>query len=196
MAVASSGHATGGARAVPEAPVIPGSAPVGAYTAAASTRGGPPRDPLRDAIVEDVRAAAKRAGRPAPIADARLDWAMTDLARHLRGDQLPALEVVDFLLSHYGLCEPSPHFFFARDSAGTDAEIRARAREEFAVALRGGAVGRIGVGSIAAARRCTWWPDFKRRRSSSGRRSPAASAWGARRGWRRASTPPTAIPSW
>jgi uncharacterized protein YkwD len=71
---------------------------------------------------------------------------MTDLARHLRGDQLPALGAVAFLLSHYGLVEPSPHFFFARATAGTDAEIRSRAREEFAVALRAGAVGRIGVG--------------------------------------------------
>ncbi len=146
IALTSSGHATGGARAVPEAPMIPGSAPVGAYTPAAATRGGPPRDPLRDAIVEDARAAARRGGRPAPIADARLDWAMTDLARHLRDDQLPSLEAVAFLLSHYGLCEPSPHFFFARASAGTDAEIRARARDEFAVALRAGPVGRIGVG--------------------------------------------------
>ncbi len=126
--------------------MIPGAAPVGAYTAAASTRGGPPGDPLRDAIVEDARAAARRAGRPLPSADTRLDWAMTDLARHLGGDQLPSLEAIAFLLSHYGLVEPSPHFFFARATPGTDAEIRARAREEFAAALRGGPVGRIGVG--------------------------------------------------
>ena len=139
-------QATGGARPVPEAPMLPGSAPAGAYAVAAVTRGGPPRDPLRDAIVEDAQVAAGRAGRPTPVADARLDWAMTDVARHLRGDQLPALEAVAFLLSHYGLVEPSPHLFFARASAGTDAEIRARAREEFAIALRAGAVGRLGVG--------------------------------------------------
>ena len=126
--------------------MVPGSPAAGAYAATPPTRGGPPRDPLRDAIVDDARAAARRAGRPPPIEDARLDWAMTDLARHLRGDQLPALGAVAFLLSHYGLIEPSPHFFFARASAGTDAEIRARARDEFAVALRAGAVGRIGVG--------------------------------------------------
>lgn len=126
--------------------MVPSSAAVSAYTAAPSTRGGPPRDPLRDAIVEDARAAARGAGRSPPVADARLDWAMTDLARHLGADELPALEAVAFLLSHYGLVEPSPHFFFARASAGTDAEIRARAGEEFAAALHAGAVGRIGVG--------------------------------------------------
>ncbi len=126
--------------------MVPGSAAVGAYAAAPVTHGGPPRDPLREAIIEDARGAARRAGRPPPIDDARLDWAMTDLARHLGADELPALEAVAFLLSHYGLCEPSPHFFFARASAGTDAEIRARARDELAVAMHAGAVGRIGVG--------------------------------------------------
>jgi len=146
VAFASWAHAAGGARAISEAPMVPGAAAVGAYRAAASTRGGPPRDPLRDAIVEDARAAARQAGRPAPIADTRLDWAMTDLARHLGADELPGLEAVAFLLSHYGLVEPSPHFFFARASVGTDAEIRARARDEFAAALHAGAVGRIGVG--------------------------------------------------
>jgi len=147
FASASSAQATtGGARAVAEAPMVPGSAAAGAYAVAASTRGGPPRDPLRDAIVDDARVAARRAGGPPPIADTRLDWAMTDLARHLGADELPGLEAVSFLLSHYGLVEPSPHFFFARASAGTDAEIRARARDEFAAALHAGAVGRIGVG--------------------------------------------------
>jgi uncharacterized protein YkwD len=139
-------QATGGAPPVSDTPLVPGSAAVRAYTAAASTRGGPPRDPLRDGIVEDARAAASRAGRLPPADDVRLDWAMTDLARRLGADELPSLEAVAFLLSHYGLVEPSPHFFFARASAGTDAEIRSRAREEFAVALHGGAVGRIGVG--------------------------------------------------
>jgi uncharacterized protein YkwD len=146
LAVDSSAHATSGAVAIARAPMVPGSPAESAYAAAPPTRGGPPRDALRDAIVDDARAAAGRAGRRPPSADPRLDWAMTDLARHLRGDQLPALGAVAFLLSHYGLIEPSPHFFFARASAGTDAEIRARAREEFAVALRAGAVGRIGVG--------------------------------------------------
>jgi uncharacterized protein YkwD len=126
--------------------MVPASTALGAYTTAPPRRGGPSRDPLRDAIVEDARAAARGAGRPPPAADPRLDWAMTDLARHLGADELPALEAVAFLLSHYGLIEPSPHFFFARASVGTDAEIRARAREEFAAALHAGAVGRIGVG--------------------------------------------------
>ena len=104
---------------------------------------------------------------------------MTDLARHLRGDELPALEAVAFLLSHYGLVEPSPHFFFARAPARGPTPRSGRApgrssRWPCAPAPSAGSA----WGSTAAARRCTWWPDFKRRRSSSARRSPAASARG------------------
>jgi uncharacterized protein YkwD len=71
---------------------------------------------------------------------------MSDLARNLHGAEIPALEATAFLLAHYGLVEPSPHFFLARFTAGAEAEVRGRAREEFAAALRAGAVGRIGVG--------------------------------------------------
>jgi len=127
-------------------PLVPGSAAADRYATEPPQRRGPPRDPLRDGIVDDARVTAQRAGRPPPVADARLDWAMTDLARHLHGDELPALEAVAFLLSHYGLSEPSPHFFFARASGGSDAEIRARAQEQFAAALHAGDIGRIGVG--------------------------------------------------
>ncbi len=196
LALASPAHATGGARPAPEAPVVPAAPAAKAYAAAPPTRGGPPRDPLRDAIVDDARAAARRAGRPLPIADPRLDWAMTDLARHLGADELPGLEAVAFLLSHYGLVEPSPHFFFARASAGTDAEIRARAGDEFAVALRAGAVGRIGVGIDRSGPELHVVAGFQETPLSSGRRFRAASAGATRRGWRPASTPLTAIPRW
>jgi uncharacterized protein YkwD len=107
---------------------------------------GPPSDPLRAALIEEVRSAARRAGQPAPSPDPRLDWVMTDLARQVRGDDLPALEAVDFLLGHYGLPEPSPHVLLSRTSAGGEAQIRERARAEIAAMLREGAMGRVGVG--------------------------------------------------
>jgi uncharacterized protein YkwD len=151
LVVAASAQATGVARAAAAAPMVPASAAAGRYAPAPPKRPRPARDPLRDGIVDDARATARRAGRPLPVGDPRLDWAMTDLARHLRGDELPALEAAAFLFSHYGLVEPSPHFFFARASQGggggdSDAEIRARAREQFAAALQAGDIGRIGVG--------------------------------------------------
>jgi len=89
---------------------------------------------------------AAQAGRPAPKHDARLDWAMTDLARHLRPEEIPSIEATAFVLAHHGLVEPSPHFFLARLTPGAEAEVRARAREELAAALRAAPVGRIGVG--------------------------------------------------
>jgi uncharacterized protein YkwD len=137
---------SGGAPAGAEAPVVPAAAAATIYMAGPANRRGPPPDRLRDAILEDARAAARRAGRTPPVADARLDWAMTDLARHLGADELPEQEAVAFLLAHYGLVEPSPHFFFARASPGADEEIRARAGQELAAALHAGAVGRIGIG--------------------------------------------------
>ena len=178
--------------------MVPGSAGRrGLYGGAVDARADRLAIRLRDAIVDDARAAA-RAGRASrPGEDARLDWAMTDLARHLRGDQLPALGAVAFLLSHYGLIEPSPHFFFARASAGTDAEIRARARDEFAVALRAGAVGRIGVGIDRSGPEVHVVAGFQETPLVLGGADPPPPPPGrARRGWRRASTPPTAIPSW
>ena len=72
---------------------------------------------LRRALLAEVRAAARKLGKPAPEPDARLDWAMTELARQVRGDELPALDVVEFLLAHYGLVEPSPHILLSRASA-------------------------------------------------------------------------------
>ena len=43
---------------------------------------------------------------------------MTDLARRLRDDDLPDPEAVAFLLSHNGLVEPPPHFFFGAGERG------------------------------------------------------------------------------
>jgi uncharacterized protein YkwD len=126
--------------------LIPAGVAARSYAAAPATKGGPPRDALGEAIVADARAVAKKAGRPVPTHDARLDWAMTDLARSVRAGEIPSIEATAFLLGHYGIPEPSPHFFLARFTPGAEDEVRARAREEFAAALRGGPVGRIGVG--------------------------------------------------
>ena len=88
---------------------------------------------------------AARSGR-APQADARLDAAMNDLAHNLRGDDLPALEVVDFLLTHYGIAEPSPHLLLSRATAGADREIREQALKEIAAVYKTDPVARVGIG--------------------------------------------------
>jgi uncharacterized protein YkwD len=97
-------------------------------------------------LLAEVRAAARKAKVRPPEEDARLDWAMTDLARHLPGDQLPALEVVDFLLTHYGLIEPSPHMLLVSASPQGPLEMSASGRAELVEMLRTAAIRRVGIG--------------------------------------------------
>jgi uncharacterized protein YkwD len=136
------------------APGAPGAStrmvPLGAaarYFSTASRASPPaPADVLRDAIVHDAHAASRRAGLPPPIDDARLDWAMTDIARQVRGDDLPAAEAVDFLLAHYGIVEPSPQIMLAGTTAGGEQQIVENAHVQLAELLRSGPLGRLGVG--------------------------------------------------
>jgi uncharacterized protein YkwD len=132
----------------PESAFVPAAPGARAYASSPdeARRSAPPPDPLRAAILDDARAAARRAGRPPPVGDVRLDWVMTDLARNVRGDDLPALEAVDFLLSHYGLPDPAPHLLLARATEGADDQIREQARAATEALLRAGAIARVGVG--------------------------------------------------
>src|SRR4029079_14007708 len=115
-------------------------------TLAADGRNPPPRDNLSRSLLAEVRAAARKLRRKQPESDARLDWVMTDLARQVRGDELPALDVVEFLLAHYGLVEPSPHILLSSVPTRGAAELSARARGEIAEMLREGASDRVGIG--------------------------------------------------
>jgi uncharacterized protein YkwD len=131
----------------PSGPLVPAGPAPSAYSGAPATHDGPPPDRLRDTIVADARAAAAQAGQPPQVADTRLDWAMTDLARRLRGDDFPDPEAVAFLLAHYGLVEPTPLLFFGQASPrGGDETIRAHAHESMVAALRAGTFGRLGIG--------------------------------------------------
>jgi uncharacterized protein YkwD len=136
------------ASVAPDASVIPAAPAARVYSSspARSVLAAPPKDALRAGILEDARAAARRAGRPLPVGDARLDWAMTDLARNVRGNDLPALETVDFLLAHYGIVEPAPHLMLAKATVGADDQVRDHARAEIEELLRAGPIDRVGVG--------------------------------------------------
>src|SRR6185369_8339531 len=117
-----------------------------ATTAGADGRGPVPADDLRRSLLGEVRAAARKQGHKPPEVDARLDWAMTDLARQVRDDDLPALDVVDFLLAHYGLVEPSPHILLSSVPLRGAAELSAHARGEIAEMMRGESINRAGLG--------------------------------------------------
>jgi uncharacterized protein YkwD len=123
-----------------------GGAKVYASAPTAQEKAAVPKDVLRAGILKDAAAIARREKRPAPEPDARLDAALNDLAHNLRGDDLPALEVVDFLLTHYGIAEPSPHLLLSRATAGADREIREQTMKEIGLVLRSGPVARIGIG--------------------------------------------------
>jgi hypothetical protein len=105
-----------------------------------------PPDPVRKALLEEVRAAARKQGVAAPEADVRLDWAMTDLARQVRGDDLPALDVVEFLLAHYGLVEPSPHILLSSAPSQGAIEVGPAARGEITEMMKAADIGRVGIG--------------------------------------------------
>jgi uncharacterized protein YkwD len=117
-----------------------------APTAAGERRRAPPGDPVRRALLDEVRAAARKRGVPVPEPDVRLDWAMTDLAQRVRRDDLPALDVLDFLLAYYGLVEPSPHILLSSAAQGGAVEFSANARAEIAEMIRTADIGRVGIG--------------------------------------------------
>ncbi len=71
---------------------------------------------------------------------------MTDLARQVRGDELPALDVVEFLLGHYGLVEPSPHILLSSAPSAGAIEVGPGARDEITEMMRAADIGRVGIG--------------------------------------------------
>jgi uncharacterized protein YkwD len=126
--------------------LVPSGPPAERYTSGAAGFRLPPPDMLRDQIVGEVRSVARQMGTPPPVDDSRLDWAVTDLARNLHGDELPSREAVDFLMAHYGLVEPSPHLFMTRGNAAAADQMVQHAHEQAAALLGAGPVGRMGVG--------------------------------------------------
>jgi uncharacterized protein YkwD len=108
-------------------------------------------DPLREAIVAAVRSLARHDGVAAPKPDARLDAAMNDFARTLGPDDLPAPESVDFVLAHYGLIDPPPHWLLERATPGSDGEMAERTAPPVVEALKSTTAARIGVGVARAA---------------------------------------------
>jgi len=141
-----------GAARAPAAKPVQGLVPSGPAVAryAPGPEGVPPAPPdlLRDRIVGEVRSVARRLRVAPPAEDARLDWAVTDLARTLRGDDLPSREAVDFLIAHYGLIEPSPHLFMTRGNDAASEQIVQHAHEQAEALLGAGPVGRMGVGVV------------------------------------------------
>ena len=128
-------------------PLVPSGPAATVYASTAPSDGvKAPPDPLRDAIRAAVRESARRAGVRTPEVDARLDLAMNDFARALGPDDMPAPEAVDFLLAHYGLPDPPPHWLIERATLGSDAEVAERTAPPVMEALKATQAARLGVG--------------------------------------------------
>jgi uncharacterized protein YkwD len=145
-----SGSPSASANASPTASRAAGFRPAG--PAASHYGGAPPRyrktaaDALRAKVFKQVRGVCRKLHLPPPVPDPRLDWVMTDLAREVRGDDLPALEALDFLLGYYGLAEPSPRVLLSRTRAGGQAQMLKRIQSGIETMLRERTMKRIGVG--------------------------------------------------
>lgn len=128
-------------------PLVPSGPAATVYASTAPSDGvKAPPDPLRDAIRAAVRESARRAGVRTPELDARLDLAMNDFARVLGPDDMPAPEAVDFLLAHYGLPDPPPHWLIERATLGSDGEVAERTAPPVIEALKATQAARLGVG--------------------------------------------------
>jgi uncharacterized protein YkwD len=105
-----------------------------------------PPDPLRAAIVERAQAMARRARRPPPKRDPRLDAAMNQVARQARPGEAPSTEAVELLIRQHGIIDPTPEIHTVTVSAAPDDQIRSFVAEQIADLLAGTTLARIGVG--------------------------------------------------
>lgn len=113
---------------------------------AMALRGQVPVDSLRSHLVEEIRRVAREARRPQPASDVRLDAVAQDLARALRGTELPPFDTVDFLLGHYGLVEAAPNLLLVRGSVDGEAEITSQIGARVDEILKGSQIAQVGVG--------------------------------------------------
>jgi uncharacterized protein YkwD len=94
-----------------------------------------------------MRAAAARRSGPI-VPDARLDRVAADLARVMPDGGLPPLELLTFLLRHYGLPEPEPHVMVIQGGSGAagEGDIVTRVRERLPDIFSQGRWDRVAAG--------------------------------------------------
>jgi uncharacterized protein YkwD len=102
-------------------------------------------DGLQRALFEVVVRAARARGQRAPEADARLEAVAAALARTLGPDEVPGIDLQEFLLSHHGLADPVPELAMLQ-VALDDGFIRERMGRSLGRILGGGPFGRVGIG--------------------------------------------------
>ena len=140
-------------------------------------------DRLQRSMFDAVTRAARARGQAAPQPDARLEAFAATLARTLGPDEVPGVELQEFLLSHFGLGEPIPELAMLQVILDDDI-IQDKVREQPAPgagrrAVRAGGDRPCSAGSWDGPRwwwRCSGW-------SWRCCPSPAGWRWAARRWW-------------
>jgi uncharacterized protein YkwD len=102
-------------------------------------------DDLARGLLRAIRQAARGQGRRAPEPDPRLIAVAEALAETLGPDEVPGLEMQEFLLHHNGLGEPVPELFVLQMGVEDDF-IRDRLAASVAQALAASPFDRVGVG--------------------------------------------------
>ncbi|HEY0712541.1 MAG TPA: CAP domain-containing protein [Polyangia bacterium] len=103
------------------------------------------KDPLGRALHQLVNRLAQARGETPPQMDVRLEALAETLADTLGPDEVPGLELQEFLLSHFGLADPVPEL--AMFQVGLDDNgIAAKFAQSLPGTLRGGPFGRMGIG--------------------------------------------------
>ena len=102
-------------------------------------------DQLQRSLFDTVTRAARARGQAAPQPDARLEAFATTLARTLGPDEVPGVEMQEFLLSHFGLGEPIPELAMLQVILDDDI-IQDKVRSSLPRVIAGGPFGRVGIG--------------------------------------------------
>jgi uncharacterized protein YkwD len=104
-------------------------------------------DPLARTLCELVAKTAPSLGQSPPQPDGRLGAVAETLADTLGPDDVPGLELQEFLLSHFGLGDPIPELSMFQVGMDDDT-IRNKFAARIPGMLREGPFGRVGVGVV------------------------------------------------
>jgi uncharacterized protein YkwD len=122
---------------------------------ASTSYGGPPtaapKSALGDAVTASLAAAAKAAGRPAPVADGRLFTAAAELAAAVPDEGVLSYAMVEFAMQRQGVIEPAPFLLVAWGSADDPAGVVEQLAPSFPDLLPANAAARFGVGAARRA---------------------------------------------
>jgi uncharacterized protein YkwD len=110
-----------------------------------------PSTPLARAFVAAVAREVAALGVPAPVADGRLFAVAAELAKVVEEDAPLPYAVVDFVMRHHGIIEPSPHLLVLWGAPRETDAIVAQLADRVPHILATSRIARIGIGQAEQA---------------------------------------------